>query len=484
MSEQIDPQEAARRTAALDANARYFGLSTLVLMENAGRGVADAIVARYGQGRRVAIVCGVGNNGGDGFVAARHLSDRAEVTVWLLGAPRDIVTPEARTNWALLERTRVRRIVVRDSADLCDTVFAGYDVLVDAMLGTGQQGPPREPYRTAVLRLNATPAPRVAIDIPTGYGSPTAVAAELTLSMHFPKVPGAEVLSLGVPKDFEALIGPGDVQGLWRRPLDAHKGQAGRVMIVGGSAFFRGALEYAARAAAPLADLVYHAAPAPCAETVSRLPGLLGRCLPGEALGVEHVDEVLRRIRAARCDSVLIGPGLGLGPGVGLREETAEFVRRLLAALTDRKLVVDADALAALEGRLDLVGPHVALTPHRGEFRRLAGTDPTPEAVAAFARAHRTVLVVKGPVDIVSDGARTRFNHTGNPGMATGGTGDVLAGALAALAAPNDLFQAACAAAFLTGRAGDLVRERQGDHFTASDVAAALPAALHWAETF
>lgn len=484
MTDRVNLQEAARRTAALDTNARYFGLSTLVLMENAGRGVADAIVARYGPGRRVGIVCGLGNNGGDGFVAARHLADRADVTVWLIGSPQAIATPEARANWAVLERTQIRRIVVRDSTDLGRDVFNGYDVLVDALLGTGQQGEPREPYRTAVARLNAARGARVAIDLPTGYGSAVAVAADLTLSFHFPKVPGAEVLSLGVPADLDARIGPGDVQVLARRPPDAHKGQAGRVMIVGGSAFFRGALEYAARAAAPMVDLVYYAAPQPCAETVSRLPDLLGQCLPGEVLGVRHLEEILRRIEATRCDSVLIGPGLGLGPGVGLLDETRELVHRLLPALAHRKVVVDADALAALEGRLELLGPFVALTPHRGEFRRLAGADPTPDAVATFARTHRCVLVVKGPVDIVSDGARTRFNHTGNPGMATGGTGDVLAGALTALAARNDLFEAACAAAFLTGRAGDLVRERQGEHFTASDVAAALPAALHWAETF
>lgn len=484
MVEAIDLEDVARRTAALDVNARYFGLSTRVLMENAGRGVADAIVRRYGAGRRVAIVCGLGNNGGDGFVAARHLADRAEVTVWLLGRPEEIATEEARSNWTVLERTRVKRIVVRDSTDLASESFGGYDVLVDAMLGTGQRGTPREPYRSAVARLNAAPAARIAIDIPTGYGSPVAVAADLTLSFHFPKIPGAEVLSLGLPWDFDSHIGPGDVQVLARRPPDAHKGQAGRVLIVGGSAFFRGALEYAARAAAPLVDLVYVAAPAPCAEAVSRLPGLLGRCLDGDVLGPGHLDEILRRMEAARCDSVLIGPGLGLGPGVGLVDETRDLVRRLLPALADRKVVVDADAFAAVEGRLDLLGPHTVLTPHRGEFRRLTGTDPTPDAVAAFARTHRTVVVLKGPVDIVSDGERTRFNYTGNPGMATGGTGDVLAGVLVALAARNDLFQAACASAFLTGRAGDLVRERQGEHFTASDVVAALPAALHWAEQF
>ncbi len=476
--------DAARRTRRLDVNARYAGLSTLVLMENAGRGVADAIVERYGPGRRVAVVCGLGNNGGDGFVAARHLHDRAEVTVVLLGPPKEIATPEARTNWEILERTGIRRVVIRDSTELAGHDFGAYDVIVDALLGTGASGEPREPYRSAVRAMNASRAAKVAIDIPTGAGSATAVAAALTLSFHFPKTPGAVVLPLGVPADLEARIGPGDVQVLAGRPRDAHKGQAGRVLIAGGSLFFRGALEYAARAAAAIVDLVYHCAPKPCEAVVARLPELIGSCLEGDVLGVGHLDEIRRRVDAYRCDAVLIGPGLGLGPGAGVAPETRELVVRLIPALAPVKVVVDADGLQALVGRLDVLGPHVVLTPHRGEFRMLAGTDPTVDQVAAFARAHRCTVVVKGPVDIVSDGARTRVNHTGNPGMATGGTGDVLAGALLGFAARHDLFDAACAAAFVTGLAGDFVREAQGEHFTAGDVASALPGAIRWAEQF
>lgn len=484
MREPVSATEAARRTRRLDVNARYGGLATVVLMENAGRGVADAIVERYGPGRRVAVVCGLGNNGGDGFVAARHLADRADVAVFLLGHPKEITTPEARTNWEVLERTNVRRILVRDSTDVTSDAFAGYDVIVDALLGTGATGEPREPYRSAVRAMNASRAAKVAIDVPTGAGSPTAVEAELTLSFHFPKTPDAVVLPLGVPADLEARIGPGDVQVLAGRPRDAHKGQAGRVLIAGGSVFFRGALEYAARAAATIVDLVYHCAPKPCEGVIERLPDLIGACLDGDVLGVGHLDEIRRRVEAYRCDAVLVGPGLGLGPGVGVAPETRELVVRLVPALAPVKVVVDADGLQALAGRLDVLGPHVVLTPHRGEFRMLAAADPTPDEVAAFARAHRCTVVVKGPVDIVSDGERTRFNHTGNPGMATGGTGDVLAGALVGFAARNELFDAACAAAFVTGLAGDFVKEAQGEHFTAGDVASALAGAIRWADEF
>ncbi len=277
-------------------------------------------------------------------------------------------------------------------------------------------------------------------------------------------------------------IGPAEVQSLARRPPDAHKGQAGRVLIAGGSAFFRGALVYAARAAAQIVDLVYHCAPAPCRAAIDQLPDLLGTCVEGDCLRIAHLDELLQRVDAYHIDAVLIGPGLGLGPIGGIPDETRELVVRLLPRLSDLKVVVDADGLNALTGRLEVLGPHVCLTPHRGEFRKLAGVDPTPEHVAAFAKSTRCTLVVKGPIDIVSNGDCTTINRTGNPGMATGGTGDVLAGTLAAFAARNDLFHAASAAAFVTGLAGDLVKEERGEYFTASDVVEMIGPAIKWAE--
>jgi NAD(P)H-hydrate epimerase len=239
---------------------------------------------------------------------------------------------------------------------------------------------------------------------------------------------------------------------------------------------------YAARAAAPIVDLVYHCAPAPCRTAIDLLPDLLGTCLEGDVLGIGHLGEILKRVEAYRIDSVLVGPGMGLGPIAGVPAETRELVVNLLPRLSPYKVVVDADGLNAIAGHLDVLGPHVCLTPHRGEFRTLAGVEPMPEFATAFANAHRCTIVVKGQVDIVSDGHRTRFNHTGNPGMATGGTGDVLSGALAAFAARNDLFLAACVATYLTGLAGDLAMAHRGEYFTASDVVDRLPAAARRVE--
>lgn len=484
MAKEIDLKNAAKRTAVLDVNARYFGFHTLMLMENAGRGVADEISQRYGGGKKVGIFCGLGNNGGDGFVVARHLMDKHEVTLYLLGSPKEIATEEARKNWQILENTGLRKLFIRDSTDLSQYDLGQFDILVDAMLGTGMVGAPREPYRTAILKINETHAKRICIDVPTGYGSEVSIKPDLTLSLHFPKTEEAEVLSLGIPRDIEDRIGPGDVKILEKRKEDAHKGEAGRVMIIGGSSFFRGALEYAAKAAAKIADLVYHSSPHPCMAAVEKIPDLLGPSLEGEFLTIDHLSEIIKRVNQYRCDSVVIGPGMGLGPGKGVREETRRLVVNLVKELKDRKIVIDADGLNAILGDLEILHENVVLTPHRGEFRKLSGQEPSPENVTQFAKTCRCIVVMKGPVDIVSDGTRTRFNLTGNPGMATGGTGDILSGAIAGFAAKNSLFQSSLAATFVTGLAGDFVRKEKGLHFTASDVLEKLSEAIRWAEEF
>jgi hydroxyethylthiazole kinase-like uncharacterized protein yjeF len=483
-SGKIDVEEGARRTKILDVNARYFGLETLVLMENAGRGVADEISRRYGNGKKIGIFCGLGNNGGDGFVVVRHLMNGNDVALYLLGNPREINTEEARRNWQVLENTDLKRISIRDSTDLSRYDFGQFDVIVDGMLGTGMTGVPREPYKSTILKINETKSKKVCIDIPTGYGSEVSIKSDLILSFHFPKCEGAEVLTLGIPQDIENRIGPGDVQVLHKRASDAHKGQAGRVMVLGGSSFFRGALEYAGKAAAKIVDLVYHCSPEPCAGAVEKIPDFLGTCLEGEFLVEGHLPEILKRVNAYRCDSILVGPGLGLGPEIGIKDETKKVVIGLVKELKDKKIVIDADGLNAIVQHLDILRENVVLTPHRGEFRKLSGQEPTAENVADFARKYRCIVVLKAPVDIVSNGTITKFNFTGNPGMATGGTGDVLSGAIAGFAAENDAFEACLAATFVTGLTGDFVREEKGYYFTATDVVEKLSEAIRWAEEF
>jgi hydroxyethylthiazole kinase-like uncharacterized protein yjeF len=480
----INLEETARRTMALDINSRYFGLETLVLMENAGRGVADEISRRYGEKKRIGIFCGLGNNGGDGFVVARHLMGKNDVTLYLTGNPKEINTEEARKNWLVLENTNLKKNFIRDSIDLSNYDLGQFDLIVDGMLGTGSMGEPREPYKGSILKINETKAKKICIDIPTGYDSKVSIKSDLTLSFHFPKCDGAEVLTLGLPPDIENRVGPGDVKILRKRKPDAHKGQAGRVMVIGGSFFFRGALEYAGKAAAKIADLVYHSSPQPCSGAVEKIPDFLGTCFEGDYLVDHHLSEIVKRVNLYRCDSVVIGPGIGLGPEIGLKEETKKLVIGLVKELKDKKIVIDADGLNAIAENLEILRENVVLTPHRGEFRRLSGQDPTAENVTRFAEKHRCLMIMKGPIDIISNGAETKFNFTGNPGMATGGTGDILSGAIAGFAAKNDLFEASCAATFVTGLAGDLVQREKGYYFTSTDVLDKLSEAIKWSEDF
>jgi NAD(P)H-hydrate epimerase len=243
-------------------------------------------------------------------------------------------------------------------------------------------------------------------------------------------------------------------------------------------------LEYAGRAAAKIADLVYHCSPEPCSGAVEKIPDFLGTCLEGEYLVETHLPRIIERVTQYRCDSVVIGPGLGLGPEIGIKGETKELVIGLVRELKNKKMVIDADGLTAVSENLNILRENMVLTPHRGEFRRLSGQDPTPENVTRFSERYGCIMVVKGPVDIVSNGTETKFNFTGNPGMATGGTGDILSGAIAGFATTNDLFEAGCAATFVTGLAGDLVEKEKGYYFTSTDVLEKLSEAIKWSEDF
>jgi NAD(P)H-hydrate epimerase len=326
MGQKIRSEDSAKKTTVLDVNSRYFGLEAPILMENAGRGVADEISQRYGDRKKIGIYCGLGNNGGDGFVVARHLINKNDVTLYLLGNPKEINTEEARKNWQILENTNLKKFIIRDSSDLSQHDFDQFDIMVDGMLGTGSTGDPREPCKSTIQKINISKAKKICIDIPTGYGSKVSIQPDLTLSLHFPKCEGAEVLTLGVPLDIENKMGPGDVKILRKRKPDAHKGQAGRVMVIGGSSFFRGALEYAGRAAAKIADLVYHCSPLPCSGAIEKIPDFLGTCLEGDYLVERQLPEIVKRINQYRCDSVVVGPGLGLGPEAGIKEETKKLV--------------------------------------------------------------------------------------------------------------------------------------------------------------
>ena len=502
-------READRRTI------EEIGIPSIVLMENAGQRVVEAMESAFDDlgACRVAVLCGRGNNGGDGFVVARLLRGRgADPTVFVLGA-RDAVRGDARTNLDILGRIGSRVLEVPDSASWVrhGSDIAGYDLIVDAMFGTGLSRPLAGMLRAVVDEVNAAPAPIVSIDLPSGLSADShqplgpAVQAAVTVALGAPKIPlvlspgdaragELVVADIGIPAEVIdgvegprlELLTPASVRRLIpKRPAGAHKGDFGHVLIVAGSRGKTGAACLAGIGALRSgAGLVTVATPGSCVPTVAvGAPEYMTLPLAETAAGTVS-GEALEAVLDARCDVIAVGPGLGTGAG------TARLVHGLLERARV-PLVLDADALnvcADAPSRLDRrAGPDIVLTPHPGEMARLCGrsaADVQADRLGTarrFASERRVHVVLKGARTLVAgpDGA-VYVNRTGNPGMATGGTGDVLAGMVAAwLGQLGDAAAACNASVYLHGLAGDLAAGSSGEvAMTASDLAAALGRAV------
>ncbi|MFB6200582.1 MAG: NAD(P)H-hydrate dehydratase [Halorhabdus sp.] len=469
-----------REIAIVDANSAAMGVKQKQLMESAGNAATRVIRAVAGPDDQIEIVAGTGNNGGDALVAARFLGEY-DCRVTLLGDPDGIGTTIARENWGALTRSTVETRTVSDSTafDLDDPA-----VIVDAMLGTGIAGALREPVATAAEAINAADSTVVSLDVPSGLDATVGTLAEgavqpdRVVTFHKPK-PGlddldapVEVADIGVPPGAEFFVERGDLLRL-DRPAESHKGDYGEVLVIGGGPY-TGAPALAAQSALRAGtDLVRVAVPAAIAENVAGYSeNLIVRPFDGTQLTPPAVDPLLDL--AADHDSVVLGPGLGDG------EATLSAVKSFLEGF-DGTAIVDADALRVVpdvETTATLV-----CTPHRGEFERMGGRDANDwedraDNVADLAAELGVTLLVKGPVDVISDGDRTRASRTGNPGMTVGGTGDVLAGVTGALATTLDPHPAASVGAYVTGRAGDLAVAEQGYGLVATDVLDRVPTAI------
>jgi len=493
------PVITTREMRALDMNAEYFGISRLQLMENAGRNVAVEIAARFRpKETTVAVFCGLGGNGGDGFVASRHLACFGfDVHVILAGRSTRIADENARRNWEALRSLR-RSIRIYEVTDSSVIPEVKADVVVDALLGTGLRGPPRPPISQMIKMINEMDAFRVAVDVPSGINSESgevlgeAVKADLTVTFHKAK-PGllkAEeyvgeliVKHIGIPSEIERFAGPGDVVvALKPRRPESHKGDFGRLLIVGGSETYSGAPMLSALAALRAGvDLAYIAAPRETAYAISSFsPDLITLKLDGEHLSGDDLPVIRRVLEGATA--------MIIGPGLGLHRETVDAVSLLIKEAERLRIPVllDADGLKAFaESKRRLETPAV-LTPHAGEYRVLTGSilpddiDERAEAVRRAAQDLDAVILLKGHVDVISDGYRIKLNFTGNPGMTVGGTGDVLSGIVGAfLSWGADPFEAAVAGAFVNGAAGDFVKAEKGYHMVASDLLEWIPKVMN-----
>jgi ADP-dependent NAD(P)H-hydrate dehydratase / NAD(P)H-hydrate epimerase len=488
------PSITSREMRALELNAQYFGISLLQLMENAGRSVAQETITRFQKNKKAVVFCGLGGNGGDGFVAARHLlAEDFEVTIVLVGRSRDINHEAALSNWGILQSLtdKVTLLEVTDSS-LIPKVNAG--IIIDALLGTGTKGKLKPPIAQVVDYINSLSGFKIAIDVPTGIDSDTgevlgtAVKADLTISFHKAK-PGLErakkyvgeleVVDIGLPSALERFAGPGDVDLATKpRSPNAHKGDFGRLLVIGGSEVYSGAPTLVSLAAMRTGvDIVYLAAPAKTALAISSMsPDLITIKLEGENLNPANVRTIKPYLDMV--DAVAMGPGLGLN------SETVTFVKTIVDEVEKAKkpLLLDADGLKAFaKFKLPLKVPLV-LTPHAGEYEILTG-EPLPEnqderiiAIQKTAKKLNATILVKGKVDIICDSNHAKLNFTGNAGMTVGGTGDVLSGIVGGLMAQNvDVFEAAVAGAFVNGAAGDFVANEIGFHMVATDIIDWIP---------
>lgn len=484
--------------AILDRNSEYLGVSTLQLMENAGRSVADEVEARFGKGASVTVYGGTGRNGGDGMVTARHLAGRGfKVRFLLVGDERLIRDASVLSNWSTLKAMEWT-VKVKSCQDSSTIPKSDSDVIIDAMLGTGTHGKLRQPFLQAVQVVNASAGFKIAVDVPTGIDSDTgellgeAVRANLTVTLHALKRGFSRskqywgevrVVEIGIPPEAAIYAGPGDVAAISKeRPADSHKGQYGRLLVIGGSEIYSGAPALVALSAYRTGvDLVNIAAPEKTAQSIASFsPSIITIKLPGNNLATRHLRTLDEHIYKANT--------IAIGPGLGLAKETVSAVRKIISFAIKRKkpLLIDADALKAVGVvKRRMFDESIVMTPHAGEFEAVSGKDPSNDLmtrmnkVREFASLSGAVILLKGPTDIISDGIRIKLNDTGNPGMTVGGTGDVLSGVIAGLMTQGfEPYESAIAGAFVNGAAGDMAVERFGHHLTPTDLIEHIPRIL------
>jgi NAD(P)H-hydrate epimerase len=428
------------RMRVVDANAMALGVTELQLMESAGRGLADHVLAASPD--HILILCGKGNNGGDGMVAARHLCRHLQVEVCYLDEGKRSGACEHQL--AALRHARVPLLPFRNRDDLkvLEPIFAQADVIVDCLLGTGAGGTVREPLKTCIAMANATKARIIAF--------------------HRQKIAGSTIVDIGIPVEAACFTGPGELTLLPPRRKHVHKGVGGNVLIIGGGPY-QGAPYLAGLGALRAgADIVRIASP-----VFEPIPDLIYERLEGKVIGAEHTERLIAL--AEKADVVVCGNGLGT--------ESHAVVTAI--APHCKKAVFDADAL-----RLPLpkAQGETIYTPHAGEFARIAGVtlpvDTAGKARAAMKAGLPGTVILKGHIDIITDGKQVRFNRTGDPAMTVGGTGDVLAGIAGALLCQLPAFEAACLAAYVNGRAGEAAVACSGGGLLASDLVDRIPQVL------
>lgn len=491
-----------------DYNCEYLGLSRLCLMESAGKSLAEEVgkiaVYTFSKPVKVVIFTGSGGNGGDGFVAARYLLNRGyDVDIYML--KDNIHSRDAKTNFEILQnmkprlsRLNIYNLKTLEDINNCEVAKCEDSefVIVDGLLGTGIKGKLQTNIRRAIEIINECRGIKISVDVPSGMDPLTgdvddlAVIPDYTISFHKIKtgvrdaeeelVGGLVTADIGIPFEAEYFVNYGDFLRLKNRNPKSHKGNNGKLLVIGGSKDYSGAPAIAGMAAIGTGiDLVYVASPEKAAEAIKATsPDLIVKSLKGDKLSLEHAGELLRI--AEGMDAVLIGPGAGID------DETSKLFNVLVTKIK-KPIVLDADALKQVELSLIKNREDIILTPHISEFKSVFNVkkdlrldidsydfnhvDGNITEFQKIAREIKGSVIVKGQFDLILSGTKFKINRTGNAGMTVGGTGDALSGIAAGLIAQGlNSFDSACLAGFINGLAGDEAFKVKGNGFSATDL--------------
>ncbi|MCL5786102.1 MAG: NAD(P)H-hydrate dehydratase [Candidatus Thermoplasmatota archaeon] len=457
-----------RHSKRMDINHYYLTGESFSLMDSAGRAISDYAVDHCSKGERILIVCGPGNNGGDGFSAASHLESKADFMVVSL-VSKEMYTGDARK--ALMRYSGP----VAEYADLRSEIDKS-QYLIDALFGTGLSRTPTGVYREAIEAMNASGKEILSVDIPSGMGTDISIHPACTLTfqdikqgMSVQNCGKIQVVKLNYHEKSENYSGPGDFVYFPYPKKDSHKGMNGIVAVVAGWEFPGSSLMAAQAAAAMGADLVkiYWPAGMAAGGAISH-PSTIFR-------NVDDLKDPYEEIGNANC--------ILLGPGIGKSQKSMDFMEKILQRLHN-STVIDADGIYLLSKKPHLShGKNSVITPHSAEFKMLTGEEATPANAAKTAKSSGSVILLKQSTDVITDGTRTILSDGGNPRLTMGGTGDILAGMVASLMARGTPpLWASSLSSFVLKRTGDELFREKSLWYDQFDLIRKIPDTMAWVE--
>jgi NAD(P)H-hydrate epimerase len=496
---------SGKEIKVLDRNAEFYGVPTINLMENAGKGVADFIKNDLKlKVKDILIFCGIGNNGGDGFVAARYLSEFYNVTVFLTGKENEIKTSISKENFKKLKKTKTKIFDIKSIENL-DKLTNEKEIIIDSMLGIGLSGKLREPYLSIVKKSNSFKNKTIiSVDVPTGFGTDTSIKPNFTVTFHDIKIGmnkqnsgNIKTVDIGIPKKAIEYVGPGELTTYYPIPKkESHKGDNGVVLVIGGGPYIGAPALSGLAALRTGSDLVFIVTPKVAARAITSFspelikplrlaknvsslsPNLIVKELNNEEnLTIDDIKIIEKYL--PKSDSIIIGPGLGS------ETKTKIAIKKLIEKCVkfDKSIVIDADAIQVVGKNPEIIkNSKTVITPHAGEFKELTNEklenniEKRKKSVKKWAQNLQVTILLKGPIDVVSNGENIKLNDIHNQAMTVGGTGDVLAGIIGSLLSRDiEPFNAARVGIFINGSAGNNAFKKHSYGLIATDIINEIP---------